>query len=123
MSTKEKNLLSIYNPIEIQPIRGRPFLVFPRVIPYCKIIPIKNYVRAQDDNFFRIQHIGRNSYKKLIDNSQLIDEFERLFKFFTLVDSWDDPEINPEMFLIYAINLPAKEASCNFIYSVKKTSL
>ena len=32
---------------------------------------------------------------------------------------WEDPEITPEMFQIYARNFPAKEASRNFISSVK----
>ena len=95
----------------------------PCVIPCCKIIPVKNSVRAQDDNFFRIQHIVRKSYKELIDNSQLIDEFERFYEGFTFADSWDYPEITPETFRIYARNVPAKEASRNFIYSVKKITL
>ena len=33
---------------------------------------------------------------------------------------WDDPEITPETFRIYTRNLPAKDASLNFIYSVKR---
>ena len=49
----------------------------------------------------------------------MIDEFERLCEGFTFVDSWDDPEITPETFRIYAKNVPAKEASRNLIYSVK----
>ena len=44
-------LLATYDPTQLQPIRGRPFLVSPCVIPCCKIIPVKNSVRAQDDNF------------------------------------------------------------------------
>ena len=58
--------------------------------------------------FFRIQQISRNSYKELIYNSQLIDEFERIYKVFTFVDYWDDPEITPETFRIYARYVPAK---------------
>ena len=64
-------------------------------IPCCKIIDIKNSVCAQDDNFFSIQQISRKSYKELIENSQLIDEFERICKGFTFVYSWDDTEITP----------------------------
>ena len=64
---EEKNLLETCNPTQLQPIRGRSFLVSPCVIPCYKIIPIKNSVRSQDDNF-RIQHIARKSYKELIDN-------------------------------------------------------
>ena len=53
----------------------------------------------------------------------MIDDFERLDEGFTFLDSWDDPEITPETFRIYAGNFPAKEASGNFIYSVKKFTL
>ena len=63
-----KFLLSTYDPTQLQPIRVRPFLVSFCVIPFHKIIPIKNSVCAQDDNFLRIQQIFRDSYKELIDN-------------------------------------------------------
>ena len=71
---EEKNLLETCNPTQLQPIRGRSFMVSPCVIPCYKIIPIKNSVSAQD-YFFRITQISRNSYKELIDNPQLIDGF------------------------------------------------
>ena len=63
------------------------------------------------------KQISRNSSKSNIDNSQLIDEFERLCEGFKFTYLWDNPKITPETFLIYAINVPAKEASCDFIYS------
>ena len=49
----------------------------------------------------------------------MIDGFERLCEGFIFVDSWDDPEINSETFQLYARNFAAKEASRNFICSVK----
>ena len=64
-------------------------------------------------------HLYRYIEIEIIDNSQLIDEFERLYKGFKFVDSWDDPEIIPEMFRIYARNVPVKEASRNFIYCIE----
>ena len=88
-------ILAIYDPTQLQPIIGCLFLVSPCVIPCYKVSPIKNSVHAQDDNFFRIQHIARKSYKELIENSQLIDEFERICEGFTFVYSWDDTEITP----------------------------
>ena len=51
MFTKEKDSLATYVPTQLQSIRGHLFMLPPCVIPYYKIIPIKNYVRAQDDNF------------------------------------------------------------------------
>ena len=56
-------ILATYDPKQLQPIRGRPFQVSLCVIPCYKIISIKNSVRAQGDNCFRIQHIARKSYK------------------------------------------------------------
>ena len=52
---KGKKNLATYDQTQLQPIRGHSFMVYPCVIPCYKIIPIKNYVRAQDDNFSRIQ--------------------------------------------------------------------
>ena len=49
----------------------------------------------------------------------MIGEFERLCKGFTFVDLWDYTEIASETFQMYARNVPTKEASCNFVYSVK----
>ena len=46
-----KFILSTYEPTQLQQIIGRPFLVYPCVIPCYKIILIKNSVHAQDDNF------------------------------------------------------------------------
>ena len=47
-----KFLLEKYDPTQLQPIRGRPFLVSTCVIPCYKIIPIKNSVRTQDEKVF-----------------------------------------------------------------------
>ena len=115
-----KFVLATYDPTQLQPVRGRPFLVSPCIIPCYKIVSIKNSVRAQDDNFFRIQQIARHNYQDLIDNSHLIDEFVDLCNGFTFVDNWEDPEITPDTFCIYARNVPAKEASRNFIRSVER---
>ena len=92
---------------------------YPLVLSHIKKYSHQNSFHAQDDIVFRIQHIDINSYKGLIENSQLIYEFECLFKGFTLVYLWDDTEITPETFQIYAINVLAKEASRNFVYDVK----
>ena len=47
----KKNLHATYDLTKLQPIRGRPFMVSPCVIPCHKIIPIKHSVRLQDVNF------------------------------------------------------------------------
>ena len=66
MFTKENFLLAIYDPTQLQPIRGRPFIVSPCVITYYKIIPIKNSVCAQDDNFPGFKILLETVIKKLL---------------------------------------------------------
>jgi hypothetical protein len=112
--------VSTYDPTQLQPIRGHPFLVSPNVIPCYKIVQIKHSVRAQNPDFFRIQQIARKNYKELLENPQLIAEFEQLCDGFTFVPSWDSPLITHDTFRIYARNIPAKEASRNFVTSVKR---
>ena len=55
-------ILETYDPTQLQPIRGRSFLVSPCVIPCYKIIPIKNSVRTQDyiNNLLRIHSLFMN---------------------------------------------------------------
>ena len=52
---EKKNTFPTIDPTQLQPIRGRPFLVSYCAFMCYKIIPIKNYVRAQADNSFSIQ--------------------------------------------------------------------
>ena len=61
-----KILLEIYNPTQLQTIRGRPFMVSPCVIPCCKIIPIQNYIHAKDDNFAGFKILLETVIKKLL---------------------------------------------------------
>ena len=74
---------------------------------------------AHKMTIFRIQHIDRKNYKEIIENSHMIDEFERLCESFTFVYSRDYPETTPETFRIHARNVPSKESPRNLIYSIK----
>eukprot|EP00957_Ditylum_brightwellii_P112261 8559092-Ditylum_brightwellii.AAC.1 len=96
--------LGAYGPTQLQPIWGHPFLLSPCNIPCYKI-------DSTD---------CKKNYKELIDNEQLVDDFNNLCDGFTFVDSWDDAEITPDTFRIYARNVPAKEALYNFIQSVEQ---
>ena len=42
--------LAAYDQTKLKPIKGRPFLVSPCVIPCLKIIPIKHTVHVEDGN-------------------------------------------------------------------------
>ena len=64
---ENKFRLAIYDPTQFQPIRGHPSMVSPCVIPCYNITPIKNSVRAQDDNFS-----GFNRLLETVTNNSLI---------------------------------------------------
>lgn len=112
--------IATFDPTQLQPIRGKPFLVSPNILPCFNIVQIKHSVRAQDSNFYRLQEIARMSYRELENNPELIEEFKELCDGFTFVDSWADEKITPETFRIYARQIPAKQASKDFIESVKQ---
>ena len=82
-------------------------------------MPISTSVCIQEGNFFRLQQIARLDYRVLKENYNLINEFEQLSNRFTFVDSWNDDKITPDIFRIYTRNVPAKEASRNFVKSIK----
>ena len=73
-------LLATYNQTKLQTIRGRPFMVSSRVITCYKIIPIKNSVCAQDDNFSRIQNIVRKFINNLLRMYSLLVNLNRSAK-------------------------------------------
>ena len=115
-----KLVIGTCDPTRLQPMRSFPFLVSPNDIPYYKIVQIKNSVRAQTQEFFRLQQIARTSYKELLGNSDLISEFEHSCNGFTFVQSLNSPLITPDAFRMHARNIPAKEAHRNFIASMKR---
>lgn len=105
---------------QLQPIKGRPFLTSPNVIPCYTMVSLKNSVRAHNDpNFYRLQQITRMKYSAFEENPELIDEFKALCEGFTFVDSWNDPLITPSTFRCYAMQVPAKEAARNFLATVR----
>ena len=65
-SQRKKTLHATYDPTQLQPIRGCPFMVSPCVIPRYKIIPIKHSVRVQDVNFS-----GFNRFLEIFINTLL----------------------------------------------------
>ena len=61
-----KFILATFDPTQLQPIRGRPFLVYPCVIKCYKSIPIKNSVRVQDGNFSGFNRFLENILNNLL---------------------------------------------------------
>ena len=62
----KKYILATYDPTQLRPIIGSPFLVSPCDFPCYKIIPIKNSVRAQDDDFSGFKRLLEHFIKNLL---------------------------------------------------------
>ena len=61
--------------LELQPIRGKPFLVGSDIAPCHNINKITTSVRVQECSLFRLDQIARNDYKTLKNNEDSIEEF------------------------------------------------
>jgi predicted GIY-YIG superfamily endonuclease len=107
---------------QIQPINGRPFLTSCHVIPCFQAVTLKHSVRASNDlDFVRIQTIARMNYKKFELDPNLVDEFITLCSdSFTFVDSWESDKILPSTMRLFSKKIPAREASRQFVASVKR---
>ena len=116
-----KHSISTFDPTQLQPINGLPFMISPNILPCYNAVQIKNSVRAQDGDFFRIQEIARTNYKVFETQRHLLTEFKNLCEGFSFVNSWDDPLITPQTFRIYARNVPAKQANREYIQSTKQS--
>ena len=107
---------------QIQPIRGRPFLTSCHVIPCFNMVTLEHSVRAANDPpFQRLQQIARYTYRRFIDEPQLVDEFINLCSDnFTFVDSWFDEKILPSTMRLYSKKIPAKESARQFVERVRR---
>jgi len=103
---------------QLQPVQGRPFLTQPHIISCYNMVELEHSVRAHNDyNFQRLQYITRLPSNKLDDDT--INEFKRLCEGFTFVSDWTDLNISPSTYRIYARQVPAKEATNNFMTSIR----
>ena len=107
---------------QIQAIDSRPFLTSSNLIPCFKMVALENSVRAAEDHhFFRIQQIARYHHKKLVETSELVDEFIDLCSnHLTFVDNWNDNRIPPSTMRLYSKRVPAKEATKQFADRVRR---
>ena len=108
---------------QIQPINGRPFLTSCHIIPCFKVVSLEHSVRAATDHaFIRIQKIARMNYREFERNPELVNEFVTLCSNnLTFVDTWEDPRILPSTMRLYSKKIPAREASRQFVASVRRS--
>ena len=73
-----------------------------------------------DNNFIRLQEILRMHHSKYSDN--ILTELRDLLRTVpTYVDNWDSSEIGNDTYRLYGKKLPAIEATCNYIISIKNS--
>ena len=107
---------------QLQPVSGRPFLLSAHIISCYRFVLLKESVRASNDNNFqRIQNIVRMHPNEYERNPDLLYELSTLLRNnCTYVNSWSDRRITPDAFRLYGKKFPAKQASNDYINSVKQ---
>ena len=106
---------------QLPPIKGKPFLTSPHVLSCFDAYILKKSVRANNDkDLVRIQEISRMNPKHYIEKPDLLIEFKNLLsKTCTFVPTWDSPIITPNVHRVYGKKKPAKEASEDYLTTVK----
>ena len=109
--------------MQTQPIKERPLLVSPQIIPCFQMVNLNKSVRAAlDVNFQRIQEISRLPLSSLQDESNnYVHEFEELVSnHCSFVNDWESNLINEKTYRLYSKKVPAKEASKQYSTRVKR---
>ena len=109
--------------LQTQPIKERPLLTSPQIIPCFQMVNLKTSVRAAEDpNFQRIQEIARMPLSTFQDETNdFVNEFlDLISNNCTFVSDWDDPKITEKTFRLYSKKVPAKKASKQYSERVKR---
>ena len=109
--------------LQTQPIKERPLLISPQIIPCYQMVSLNQSVRAESDkNLQRIQEVARMTQQVLQEESNdYVNEFVSLIsENCTFVDSWDSPVINERTYRLYSKKVPAKEALKQYAERVKR---
>ena len=97
--------------LQIQPIKGRPFLLAHSVIPCIKMISLIHSVRASGDEFVELQSIIRKDYNEFESNPNLEQRFRDICSdIFTFVDCWNDERITSQTYRLFSKKHPGREA-------------
>ena len=92
------------------------------LLTYFHGIELKHSVRAHGDfPFQQLQQITRMNPYDLTNNNTIKSEFYELAgQILTLVSSWEDSQINPNMMRAYSRKHPAQEALNDYRESVRQ---
>ena len=72
-------VISTMDHTQLQPVKGRPFLLSTHVITCFKMVKLETCVRAAGDkDFQRLQEITRMHFSCFNDETQLLNEFRDL---------------------------------------------
>ena len=99
---------------------------FPLVLFHVTKYSYQKFCPCTRWQFFSIQYVARTSYKELIEDSQLIDEFERLEKGFIFVYLWDDhvtPHLFQDILFIKESFISLKNHELNILSTILKEHL
>ena len=90
-------VIGTIDPVQLKPIKGRPFLLSPFVLSCFGFNLLTHSVRAADDLFLqRIQDISRMLTH--LYTPEILEEMKELvLRHCTFVDSWSDPHITDTM--------------------------
>ena len=97
--------------LQTQPIKERPLLTSPQIVPCFQMVNLKKSVcAAKDPNFQLIQEIARMPLSILLDETNdYVNEFlDLISNNCTFVDDWDDPRITEKTFRLYSKKVQAK---------------
>ena len=114
-------IISTMDHTQLQPVKGRPFLLSTHVITCFKMVKLEACVRAAGDKYFqRLQEITRIHYSCFDNDSDLLEEFKSLLRNVpTYVPNWSSPEITPDTYRLYGRKIPANDATRNLIENIR----
>jgi len=107
-------IISTMDHTQLQPVKGRPFLLSTHVITCFKMVKLEACVRAaRDKDFQRLQEITRMHFSCFDNDSDLLEEFKSLLRNVpTYVPNWSSPEITPETYRLYGRKIQEVLSGC-----------
>ena len=114
-------ILCTFDHQQLQPIKGKPFLISSHIISCFKFAKLQHSVRANSDpNFQRLQNIARMHPGYLSRNRHILREFKELASnVFEFASDWTSDKIDPNTHRLYGKRYPAQEATRMYIEQVK----
>jgi hypothetical protein len=111
-------LIATIDPLQLRPIKGRPFLVSPFVLTCFRFSVLMHSVHAADDPFLqRIQDISRMLTHEY--TPEILAEMAELIETHcTFVDSWSDIRITNTMLRCFGRNAAIRQEGIRFMNEI-----